>query len=78
MAGQESIRDIWSTYFKTTHVNSFFFLTKKAVIFVIDSTDKENQLLSKAELFNLLANEVIDQRELILATGRFHFFGFCE
>lgn len=29
-----------------------------AVIFVIDSTDKKTELLSKAELFNLLCNEV--------------------
>ena len=46
LGGQESIRFVWPTYTQSTH----------AVIFVIDSADKKNNLLTKAEFYNLLVD----------------------
>jgi len=47
LGGQESLRAAWATYYAGTH----------GVVFVVDSTDKESELISKMELFNLLINE---------------------
>lgn len=46
LGGQESIRFVWPTYTQGAH----------AVIFVVDSTDKKNHQLSKAEFYNLLVD----------------------
>jgi small GTP-binding protein len=46
LGGQESIRFVWPTYTQGAH----------AVIFVVDSTDQKNYLLSKAEFYNLLVD----------------------
>ena len=46
LGGQESIRFVWPTYTQGAH----------AIIFVVDSTDKKNHLLSKAEFYNLLVD----------------------
>jgi small GTP-binding protein len=49
LGGQESLRKIWDTYYKGTH----------AIVFVIDSSDKNSHEKSKAELQNLFSNEEI-------------------
>ena len=46
LGGQERIRSIWQTYYTRTN----------AIIFVIDSTDVKNQVVSKAELFKIVIN----------------------
>ena len=48
LGGQERIRSIWSTYYGRTD----------AIVFVIDSTDTKNEVISKTELFKIVINEV--------------------
>lgn len=52
LGGQESLRNSWSLYFTSAD----------AMIFVVDSTDSENTVLAKMELFNLLVHP--DLREV--------------
>lgn len=39
-------------------VQMYYFVIIQAVVFMIDSTDRKAETISKAELYNLLANEV--------------------
>nr|XP_054767546.1 ADP-ribosylation factor-like protein 5B [Lytechinus pictus] len=48
IGGQDSLRTAWSTYYAGTQF----------IILVIDSTDRERLHISKAELYQMLANEV--------------------
>lgn len=48
IGGQESLRMSWATYYAGA----------KAVIMVIDSTDRERLGLAKEELYKMLAHEV--------------------
>jgi ADP-ribosylation factor-like protein 5B len=47
VGGQENLRASWSTYF----------MNAKAVVFVVDSNDRENMLVAKMELFNIMLHE---------------------
>ncbi len=46
LGGQERIRSIWPTYYARTN----------AIVFVIDSTDIKNEVISKTELFKIVIN----------------------
>lgn len=58
LGGQERMRSIWSTYYQRTD----------AIIFVIDSSDGKNEVISKTELFKIVINENLkDVPILVLA-----------
>ena len=42
----------------------------KGVIFVVDSTDKQSELLSKMELFNLLINEDLKNAVFLIMANK--------
>jgi len=45
-------------------------IIRKGVIFVVDSTDKQNELLSKMELFNLLINEDLKNAVFLIMANK--------
>lgn len=47
LGGQENLRATWTTYFEETD----------AIVFVVDSNDQDNLILSKMELFNVVLAE---------------------
>ena len=49
VGGQESLRKIWDSYFKGAN----------AIVFIIDSSDRSNQVISKTELEKLFNYEEI-------------------
>ena len=48
MGGQERLRESWNVYYKGT----------KAIIFVVDSTDKDRMHIAKKDLFHMLTESV--------------------
>lgn len=46
LGGQERVRSVWSTYYSRAD----------AVLFVIDSTDTKNDIITKTELFKVVIN----------------------
>uniref|UniRef100_A0AAZ3QP50 ADP-ribosylation factor-like 8 n=1 Tax=Oncorhynchus tshawytscha TaxID=74940 RepID=A0AAZ3QP50_ONCTS len=48
IGGQESLRSSWNTYYSNTEF----------IILVVDSTDRERLVISKEELYKMLAHEV--------------------
>uniref|UniRef100_A0AAQ4PLF0 ARF like GTPase 5B n=1 Tax=Gasterosteus aculeatus aculeatus TaxID=481459 RepID=A0AAQ4PLF0_GASAC len=48
IGGQESLRSSWNTYYSNTEF----------IILVVDSTDRERLVISKEELYRMLAHEV--------------------
>ena len=58
LGGQENLRQAWDTYYENTD----------AVIYVVDSADEINALVSKMEFLNLLIhNDLKDARILVFA-----------
>uniref|UniRef100_A0A0G4F289 Uncharacterized protein n=1 Tax=Chromera velia CCMP2878 TaxID=1169474 RepID=A0A0G4F289_9ALVE len=47
VGGQENLRSVWSMYFENA----------QALIFVVDSNDRDSMLVAKMELFNVLLHE---------------------
>lgn len=55
LGGQTVLRDTWSTYYTNTH----------AVIFVVDSTDRERISCAKEEFIKLLGSDVLTHKPLL-------------
>ncbi|TNN57933.1 ADP-ribosylation factor-like protein 5B [Liparis tanakae] len=49
IGGQESLRSSWNTYYSNTEF----------IILVVDSTDRERLVISKEELYRMLAHELV-------------------
>lgn len=60
LGGQESLRGNWSTYFEETD----------AVVFVVDSSDQENMILAKMELFNVVLHEDLKYAGLLILANK--------
>mmetsp|Transcript_105816 Transcript_105816/g.183982 ORF Transcript_105816/g.183982 Transcript_105816/m.183982 type:complete len:204 (+) Transcript_105816:220-831(+) len=60
LGGQESLRGNWSTYFEETD----------AVVFVVDSSDQENMVLAKMELFNVVLHEDLRSSALLILANK--------
>ncbi|EDO28892.1 predicted protein [Nematostella vectensis] len=60
IGGQESLRSAWNTYYTNTEF----------LILVIDSTDRERLAISKAELYQMLANEELKQAALLILANK--------
>lgn len=60
VAGQDSLRSLWQHYYQNT----------KAVIFVVDSADKERMSLAKNELFKLVNDEELKDSTLLLLANK--------
>eukprot|EP01083_Nonionella_stella_P042526 114840_1 len=60
LGGQESLRRAWSTYFLHTH----------AVIFVVDSTDRERIHIVKDELFEMMKHEDLAESKLLIFANK--------
>lgn len=60
LGGQESLRGNWSTYFEETD----------AVVFVVDSSDQENMILAKMELFNVVLHEDLKYSSLLVLANK--------
>jgi len=56
VGGGNKIRAIWKNYFAEVH----------GVIFVVDSSDHQRMVESKAELAQLLSNELISGKPVLL------------
>jgi ADP-ribosylation factor-like protein 5B len=60
LGGQESLRAAWSTYFQGTH----------GVIFVVDSSDRKNDEVSKMELRTILNHEDLRTAVLLVMANK--------
>ena len=60
VAGQDTLRPLWRQYFQGT----------KAIIFVVDSGDKNRLDLAKQELHGILSDETIDDAILVLVANK--------
>ncbi|XP_071498979.1 ADP-ribosylation factor-like protein 5B [Diadema setosum] len=60
IGGQESLRTAWNTYYAGTQF----------IILVIDSTDRERLHISKAELYQMLANEDLRHAAVLLFANK--------
>ncbi|XP_041478532.1 ADP-ribosylation factor-like protein 5B [Lytechinus variegatus] len=60
IGGQDSLRTAWSTYYAGTQF----------IILVIDSTDRERLHISKAELYQMLANEDLRHAAVLLYANK--------
>eukprot|EP00123_Amoebidium_parasiticum_P005710 comp16845_c0_seq1/m.15297 comp16845_c0_seq1/g.15297 ORF comp16845_c0_seq1/g.15297 comp16845_c0_seq1/m.15297 type:complete len:180 (-) comp16845_c0_seq1:286-825(-) len=60
IGGQESLRNMWSTYYTDT----------KVVILVVDSVDRERLSTSKEELYKMLGNESLKGASLLVFANK--------
>jgi ADP-ribosylation factor-like protein 5B len=60
LGGQENLRSAWNTYYTGSH----------AVILVVDSTDEKRMATAKAELFKLLANDLLTTAVLLVFANK--------
>lgn len=60
LGGQESLRANWATYFEDTD----------AIIFVVDSNDRENMVLAKMELFNVVLHEDLKCASILVLANK--------
>lgn len=60
LGGQESLRANWATYFEETD----------AIIFVVDSSDQDNMVLAKMELFNVVLHEDLKYAALLVLANK--------
>jgi len=60
LGGQESLRAAWSTYFQGTN----------GVIFVVDSTDRKNDVISKMELINVLNHDELKNSVFLIMANK--------
>ncbi|KAK3732824.1 hypothetical protein QZH41_017724, partial [Actinostola sp. cb2023] len=60
IGGQESLRASWNTYYAHTQF----------LILVIDSTDRERLAITKAELYQMLANEELKQAAVLVFANK--------
>eukprot|EP00450_Noctiluca_scintillans_P016002 CAMPEP_0194516612 /NCGR_PEP_ID=MMETSP0253-20130528/49534_1 /TAXON_ID=2966 /ORGANISM="Noctiluca scintillans" /LENGTH=173 /DNA_ID=CAMNT_0039360479 /DNA_START=33 /DNA_END=551 /DNA_ORIENTATION=- len=60
LGGQENLRAAWSTYFEGAD----------AVIFVVDSNDRENMVIAKMELFNVVLHEFLKYSCLLVLANK--------
>lgn len=60
VAGQDSLRSLWKHYYQNT----------KAVIFVVDSSDKERIDLARNELHNIINDEELKDAVLLLLANK--------
>ena len=60
VAGQDSLRSLWKHYYQNT----------KAVIFVVDSSDKDRMDLAKNELQKIVSDEELKDATLLLLANK--------
>lgn len=60
IGGQESLRSSWNTYYSNTEF----------IILVVDSTDRERLVISKEELYKMLAHEDLRKAALLIFANK--------
>uniref|UniRef100_A0A8D3CNN0 ARF like GTPase 5B n=1 Tax=Scophthalmus maximus TaxID=52904 RepID=A0A8D3CNN0_SCOMX len=81
IGGQESLRSSWNTYYSNTEQNvvphassvttcDLISLTRSFIILVVDSTDRERLVISKEELYRMLAHEDLRKAAVLIFANK--------
>ena len=65
LGGQENLRSAWDSYYSNTN----------GVIYVVDSSDDSNALVSQLEFFNLIMNPSLKGAPVLIFANKFDLEG---